>query len=256
MDRGGVRIASVPGLPEIAAGDDLAGVIARQTEGMLSARSVVCVAQKLVSKAEARVRRLSEVEPSPRARELAVEGAGQGDPRLVQVILDESAEIVRSARGVLISRTRHGFICANAGVDQSNAAEPDSVILLPSDPDGSARALKSALERLTGVAPLGVLISDSFGRAWRVGQVDVAIGLAGVVPLTDHVGAADRAGRPLAATLPAIADELAAAAGLARTKAGGDGVVIVDGLAPGSVSAADGPGAAALLRPVDEDLFR
>ncbi len=255
MIGGAVRIATVPGLPEIAAGDHLAALIARQAEGMLETGSIVCIAQKLISKAEGRVRRLADVEPSARALAFAGDGAGRGDARLVQVILDETADVVRRDRGVLICRTHHGFVCANAGVDQSNAAEPDSAILLPKDPDRSARTLKADLERLSGLRSLGVLVSDSFGRAWRLGQVDAAIGLAGVTALTEHGGHVDRAGRPLVATLPALADELAAAAGLARTKAGGDGVVIIGGLGQ-HVTSDDGPGAAALLRPVNEDLFR
>ncbi|MBJ7470029.1 MAG: coenzyme F420-0:L-glutamate ligase [Solirubrobacteraceae bacterium] len=250
-----VRITSLTGLPEIAADDDLAAVIAHHADGVLQPGAVVCVAQKLVSKAQGRVRQLAQVAPSARAQELAASGAGRGNPRLVQVILDESAEVLRAERGILICRTHHGLVCANAGVDQSNAARPGDVVLLPEDPDGAARALKAELERLTGAQPLGVLISDSFGRAWRLGQVDVAIGLAGIDPLDAHEGRVDRAGRPLVATMPAVADELAAAAGLARTKAGGDGVVIVDG-SGAHVSAADGPGAAALLRALDEDLFR
>lgn len=264
-----IRIDSLAGLPEIAAHDDLAGLIARQGEELLEAGAVLCVAQKLVSKAEGRVRRLADVTPTPLASKLAADGAGTGDARLVQVVLEETAEILRATRGVLITRTRHGFVCANAGVDRSNTgAAPASAsalrsgteadelaVLLPDDPDASARALKARLEQLTGVAPLAVLVTDSFGRAWRVGQVDTAIGAAGVDPATDLTGTVDRDGRPLAASVPALADELAAAAGLARVKGAADGVVVIRGLWR-HVSAADGPGAAALLRAAADDLFR
>lgn len=250
-----LHIAAVPGLPEVRAADDLAALIARHADELLQPGAIVCVAQKLVSKAEGRVRRLSAVVPSNRAFELARGGAGRGDARVVQLVLDESSELLRSERGVLICRTHSGLVCANAGVDRSNAANPDEAILLPADPDASARAIRGQLQTITGHAPLAVLISDSFGRAWRLGQVDVAIGLAGITPLDDHAGRHDRSGRVLAATLPATGDELAAAASLARTKDGGEGVVVIRGLQR-HVTADDGPGAAALQRPVDEDLFR
>lgn len=248
-----LSIAPVVGVPEIAPGDDLAALIARAGEELLAPGAVVCVAQKLVSKAEGRIVRLDDVQPTP----LAVSLAGDredGDPRHVQLILDESEEIVRADRGILICRTRHGFTCANAGVDRSNAPE-GTAILLPVDPDASARALRSALERLSGHAPLGVVITDSWGRAWRRGQVDAAIGVAGLEPLVDLAGTTDASGRPLTATQPAIADELAAAAGLARGKADQAGVVVIRGLER-RISADDGPGAAALVRPTSEDLFR
>lgn len=250
-----LRIEALEGLPEVTAGDDLAQLITNAVPGGLLPGTVVCVAQKLISKAEGRVRRLSRVVPGEEAVRLAAEGAGKGDARLVQVVLDETAELVRAERGVLICRTHTGLVCANAGVDRSNAADPDEAILLPADPDASARALRAQLHRRSGAAPLAVLISDSFGRAWRLGQVDVAIGLAGLIALDDHAGRQDRAGRTLVATAPAIADEVAAAASLARTKAGGQGVVLVGGL-QAHVTGGDGPGAAALLRAVAEDLFR
>lgn len=264
-----VQIDSVSGIPEIAPGDDLAGLIARQGEALLQAGAIVCIAQKLVSKAEGRVRRLADVAPTPLAVKLADDGAGTGDARLVQLVLEESAEILRATRGVLITRTRHGFVCANAGVDRSNtgtAAGPASAgtpgtngldelaVLLPEDPDASARALRSRLEQLTGVAPIAVIVTDSFGRAWRIGQVDHALGVAGVSPATDLAGTVDRDGRALVASVPALADEIAAAAGLARVKGAADGVVVLRGLER-HVSAADGPGAAALIRATREDLF-
>jgi len=209
-----------------------------------------------VSKAEGRVRRLDAIEPSERARALAAPGAAAAgkDPRHVQAILDESAAIVRSGHGVLVCETHHGFVCANAGIDQSNAAEAGELVLLPADPDGSARALRAGIAAARGVAP-AVVISDSFGRAWRLGQTDVAIGAAGLVALDDWRGRADARGRELAATVIAVADAVAAAADLARTKDSGEPAVLVRGLER-FVTRANGPGAAALRRPVDEDLFR
>jgi len=209
-----------------------------------------------VSKAEGRVRRLDAIEPSERARALAAPGAAAAgkDPRHVQAILDESAAIVRSGHGVLVCETHHGFVCANAGIDQSNAAEAGELVLLPADPDGSARALRAGIAAARSVAP-AVVIADSFGRAWRLGQTDVAIGVAGLVALDDWRGRADGRGRELAATVIAVADAVAAAADLARTKDSGEPAVLVRGLER-FVTRANGPGAAALRRPVDEDLFR
>jgi coenzyme F420-0:L-glutamate ligase/coenzyme F420-1:gamma-L-glutamate ligase len=250
-----VRIEPVEGLPEITPGDDLAAVVLDAAGARLEPGTVVCVAQKLVSKAEGRIVDLSTVEPSP-AVALLAESSGR-DPRLDQVILGESAEVIRGERGILICRTHHGFVCANAGVDRSNAGPDgaDRAILLPLDPDGSARQLRAALQARSGVVPLAVLISDSFGRAWRIGQVDVAIGVAGLLPtLPPGDASRDRDGRPLVASQPAIADEIAAAADLARTKAGGHGVVLVHGLGE-HVGADDGPGVAATLRARHEDLF-
>lgn len=248
-----LSLTAIDGLPEIAAGDDLATLIFAAAGDQLTAGDVVCVAQKLVSKAEGRVIPLDSVAPTPLATQLAADRP-DGDARHIQLILDESAEIIRADRGILICRTHHGFTCANAGVDRSNA--PDgTAILLPVDPDASARQLRAELQRRSGAEPLAVVITDSWGRAWRRGQVDAAIGAAGITPLIEHRGDLDRGGRPLTATQPALADELAAAAGLARSKADGAGVVIVRGLT-GAVTASDGPGAGALVRPTSEDLFR
>jgi coenzyme F420-0:L-glutamate ligase/coenzyme F420-1:gamma-L-glutamate ligase len=213
---------------------------------------VLVVAHKVVSKAEGRVRRLGEVTPGDRARALATEH--HKDPRHVQVVLDETAALLRAERGVLICRTHHGFVCANAGVDASNAGEPDTVVLLPRDPDASARRLRARLRELGGDAP-AVLLTDSFGRAWRHGQVDVAIGCAGLAPLEDWRGRPDAAGREMRATWIAVADQVAGAADLTRSKDGRRPAVVVHGL-DRHVSASDGPGAAALLRPLAEDLFR
>jgi coenzyme F420-0:L-glutamate ligase / coenzyme F420-1:gamma-L-glutamate ligase len=235
------------GLPEIRPGDDLAALIGAAAGDGLRPGDVLVVAHKVVSKAEGAIVDLAGVEPTDRARALAAE-AGK-DPRQVQVVLDESAELVRAERGVLIARTRHGFVCANAGVDASNAPGPDTLVCLPRDPDASARALRTALP-----ARPAVVIADSFGRAWRNGQVEVAIGVAGLRPLHDWRGRADSAGRELRATWIAVADEAAAAADLVRDKDSREPVVVVRGL-DRHVTADDGPGAAALLRPRAEDLF-
>jgi coenzyme F420-0:L-glutamate ligase/coenzyme F420-1:gamma-L-glutamate ligase len=249
-----LTVQALTGLPEIEHGADLAALIADRASGHLAlhAADVLVIAHKAFSKAEGRTRALADVVPGEQARHLAREH--DKDPRHLQVILDESREVIRAAHGVLICVTHHGFVCANAGVDASNASIPDTVIMLPRDPDGSARALRARLASLAGVRP-GVVITDSFGRAWRLGQCDVAIGCAGIAPLDDWRGRVDRAGRELHATVRATADELAAAADLARTKDGGQPVVLVRG-AGNYVTEEDGPGAAALIRPTTEDLFR
>ena len=213
---------------------------------------MVVLAHKAVSKAEGRVRRLDGVQPGPRARALG--RRVDKDARHVQVVLDEAVEVLRAERGVIITVTRHGFVCANAGVDASNAPDAETVILLPLDPDGSARALRAALRERAGVR-VGVVITDSFGRAWRVGQVDVAIGAAGLEPLEDWRGRPDSAGRELKATWIALADEIAGAADLARGKDSREPVVVVRGLER-FVTGEDGPGAAALVRERELDLFR
>jgi coenzyme F420-0:L-glutamate ligase / coenzyme F420-1:gamma-L-glutamate ligase len=213
---------------------------------------VIVVASKAVSKAEGRVLSLASVEPGERALALAAEQ--DKDPRLVQLVLDESVELLRARRGVLIAETRHGFVCANAGIDASNVPGDDRVVLLPEDPDASARALRAGLETARGVRP-GVLLTDSFGRAWRLGQTDVAIGAAGVAVLDDWRGRRDHEGRELAATVLAAGDALAGAADLSRSKDAGEPAVLVRGLER-LVLPDDGPGAAALRRPRADDLFR
>jgi coenzyme F420-0:L-glutamate ligase/coenzyme F420-1:gamma-L-glutamate ligase len=246
-----ILAVALAGVPEIAAGDDLAALLVAAA-GDLRPGDVLVVAHKIVSKAAGRTVALDGVQPGARAVALAAEHGK--DARLVEVILRESESVVRSRPGVLICRTPHGFVCANAGVDASNAATAGELVLLPADPDASARALRAAIRDLTGVAP-AIVIADSFGRAWRVGQCDVAIGIAGLAPVEDWRGRADAAGRRLDATIIAIADEAAAAADLARAgKASGEPAVIVRGLER-HVSADDGPGAAALVRVRAEDLF-
>ncbi|HEX3511068.1 MAG TPA: coenzyme F420-0:L-glutamate ligase [Solirubrobacteraceae bacterium] len=250
-----LALRPLPGIPEIHPGDDLAAAIIAAA-GELRGGAVLAVAHTVVSKAEGALVALAGVSPGEDAVRIAAE---QGkDPRLVQVVLDESVEVLRCERGVIVSRTRHGLVCANAGVDTSNSSAPDTVVVLPRDPDASARSLRARLRELAGWHPSetpAVLITDTFGRAWRHGQVDVAIGLAGLAPLDDWRGRTDSAGLELQATWLAVADAAAAAADLARTKSSGEPVVAIDGLGA-FVSADDGPGAAALVRALDEDLFR
>jgi len=247
-----ITVTAVSGLPEINEDTELAKLIAESTQTSLLEDAVVVISHKAVSKAEGAVVALANVQPSQRALELAAE---QGrDPRQVQVILDQSAELLRAEHGVLICVTHHGFVCANAGVDASNSASDETLVLLPRDPDESARQIRSRLAELTG-ARTAVVIADSFGRAWRFGQVDVAVGCAGLSPIDDWEGRSDRSGRTLSATAIAIADSAAAAADLARAKDSGHPVVLIQGLER-FITEADGPGAAALLRPANQDLFR
>lgn len=243
-----MRADALPGLPEVRPGDDLAALLAAAADraGGLLPTDVLAVAHKVVSKAEGRLVDVATVEPGPEARGLAARHGK--DARHVQVILDEATEILRADRGRIICRTRHGFVCANAGVDASNAGAPDTLVLLPADADASARALRRRL----GCA---VLVTDSFGRAWRHGQAEVAIGCAGLAPAEDWRGLPDSDGRELAATVIAIADEAAAAADLARAKDSREPAVRIRGLER-HVTADDGPGAAALVRALADDLFR
>jgi coenzyme F420-0:L-glutamate ligase / coenzyme F420-1:gamma-L-glutamate ligase len=212
---------------------------------------VLVIAHKAVSKSEGRLRALDEIEPGEQARALAAEH--DKDARLVQAVLDETAELLRAERGVLICRTHHGFVCANAGVDQSNAPSAGELVLLPKDPDGSARRLRSGIAEARGVRP-AVVVSDSFGRPWRLGEVDVAIGAAGLVALDDWTGRRDAAGRELRVTTIAVADAVAAAADLTRSKDSSQPGVLVRGLER-FVTPEDGPGAAAVLRPQRDQLF-
>jgi coenzyme F420-0:L-glutamate ligase/coenzyme F420-1:gamma-L-glutamate ligase len=245
-----LRVSPVRGMPEVSEGMRVGELIAERVD--LADGDVVVISQKIVSKAEGQVRRLSSVLPSAEARKLAAV-LGK-EPALVELILEESNEVLRVGRSVVISETKHGFVCANAGIDSSNLPEPDSVCLLPEDPDGSARRIRTEIAS-GGGARVGVVVSDSFGRAWRLGQAEVAIGCAGLAPLDDWRGRRDAGGRPLEATLIAIADEAASAADLVRDKASGVPAALIRGLGR-HVTAEDGPGAAALRRPRDEDLFR
>ena len=242
-----LRVLPVEGLPEVTEGMKVGELIAERAE--LNPGDVVVISQKIVSKAEGRVRRLADVEPSEGAIEL---GKRLGkEPELIELILSESREILREER-VLITETHHGFVCANAGIDTSNLPEQGTVCLLPTDPDNSARTIRTQI----AARPLpAVVIADSFGRAWRLGQAEVAIGCAGLAPMDDWRGRSDSSGRELSATVIAIADEVAAAADLVRAKNSGTPAAIVRGLER-HVSAEDGPGAAALRRPPGEDLFR
>ena len=249
-----ITAVALEGIPPISEGDDLAALLAEaMLPGAPAAGDVLVLAHKVVSKSEGRTRRLSSVTPTARAREL---GARLGkDARHVQVVLDESREVRRAEHGVLIAVTHHGFVCANAGVDSSNAPDDDTVILLPQDPDRSAQELRSRLrDLLDGPAP-AVVITDSFGRAWRHGQCDIAIGCAGLLPLDDWRGHHDSRGHRLSATVIAAADELAAAADLARAKDSMQPAVLVSG-AGRHVSPDPGPGATALIRSEAQDLFR
>ena len=242
------------GIPEVAPGDDLAALIATAAEraGGLEPGDVLVIAHKVVSKAEGAVVDLADITPTARARFIADEHGK--DPRAVQVVLDQTAELVRVGPGVLICRTRHGFVCANAGVDASNAGAEDRLVTLPADPDASARALRATIAPGPAEARPAIVISDSFGRAWRHGQTEAAIGIAGLSPLEDWRGRRDAEGRELRATWIAVADQAAGAADLVRGKDERVPAVLLRGLAR-FVTADDGPGARALLRPRDEDLF-
>jgi coenzyme F420-0:L-glutamate ligase / coenzyme F420-1:gamma-L-glutamate ligase len=219
-----IQLLPVHGLPEIRPDDDLAALIAGAAP--LEDDDIVVVAQKAVSKAEGRIVRIDDYEASEKARQLA---GDERDPREVEVILREAKRIIRERGPLVITETRHGFVCASAGVDHSNAPEPGTLVLLPLDPDASARRLRQGLQELTG-RTVGVVVTDSFGRPFRQGTTDVAIGVAGFEPILDLRGTTDRIGYELRASRVAIADELAGAADLARGKAEGVPVVLVRGL--------------------------
>jgi len=242
------RVFGLRGIPEIEPGDDLSVRLAEAAEraGGLEDGDVVVVAQKVVSKAEGRIVRLDDVVASPRAIELAADR----DARHVQVILDETARIVRSRPPLLISETRHGFVCASAGVDASNAKGVGTLILLPLDPDASAAALRMSLREHTG-AEVGVIVSDSFGRAWRQGTTEVALGVAGVTAVLDLAGRRDAAGYELQGTQIAIADELAGAAELVLGKLRRIPAAVIRGLD----TTGEGRGRD-LVMPAERDLFR
>jgi coenzyme F420-0:L-glutamate ligase/coenzyme F420-1:gamma-L-glutamate ligase len=246
----GMQALPVVGLPEISEGAALGELVSARIE--LSVGDVVVISQKAVSKAEGRVRRLSSVLPGGEARRLAAV-LGK-EPALVELILEESREVLRAERSVLITETNHGFVCANAGIDTSNLPEPDTACLLPEDPDASARRIRTEIRKAASASP-AVVIGDSFGRPWRLGQAEAAIGCAGLTPLDDWRGRKDAHGQDLEATQIAIADEAAAAADLVRSKDSGIPAVILRGL-DHYVTPDDGPGAQALRRPRADDLFR
>lgn len=247
-----LTVTAVSGLLEIRPGDDLATLIrdaARAQGEELQDGDIVVVAQKIVSKSEGRIVRLADVVPGEKAREMAAESGK--DARQIEVVLRESAKIVRWERGILISETHHGFICANAGVDRSNAGAPDTVVLLPVDPDASATRLRDAFRRAAGVT-VAVVVTDTFGRAWREGHTNVAIGIAGLPALKRYVGQRDPEGYELRVTEIAVADEIAAAAELVMGKLDRCPVALVRGFT------LDEPAETAqeYVRPADRDLFR
>lgn len=242
-----LRLQGLKTLPEVRQGDDLSAMIreavAREGRRLLDS-TIVVVAQKVVSKSEGALVDLETIEPSPLSADWAVQWGK--DPRAIEIVLREATRIVRMDRGVIVAQTRHGFITANAGVDLSNSSGKTRAVLLPRDPDASAHSLRAAL----GCG--AVIISDTFGRPWREGLVNVAIGVSGMDAVEDLRGTCDRDGRPLSATILARADEMAGAAGLLMPKAGGVPVVLIDGY---SWDRRDGT-ARSLLRAPDMDLFR
>ncbi len=248
----GLNVVPLTGIPSIQAGNDLPALLAAaisRSDHTMTANDILVVAQKVVSKAEGAMVELGSVEPGAEALKLA-EQVGK-DSRLIELILASSVRVVRSVPGVLITETHHGLICANAGIDSSNAPGPDTVILLPEDPDRSAQQIREGIAARTGVSP-AVVVSDTFNRPWRQGSTNVGIGTAGFVPLDDARGTPDDAGRILQATLVSIADEVAAAAQLVMGETGGVPAAIVSGL---ELDAAE-VGSQSLLRDPERDLFR
>ncbi len=252
LREGTIRLFGIPGLPEIQTGDNLPRLIvdaARAARIAFESGDILVIAQKIISKSEGRTVLISTVTPSAEALSLAA--TVQNDPRMIELILRESRRIVRKGPRALIVETHHGFVCANAGVDRSNVPGEHAVTLLPRDPDRSARRLAAALRKRTGKR-LAVIISDTFGRPWRLGLTNVAIGAAGVPALHDLRGAKDRSGKSLHATILAVADELAAAAGLAMGKTTSLPVVLIRGYRYRPAQ----QNAASIIRPAHEDLFR
>ena len=251
---GVVSVIPLEGLPELEESDDLALLLhaAAERVGGLRDGDVIVVAQKAVSKVEGRIVRLADIEPSARAIELA---GPEGDPRHVEAILRESVEVVRSRPPLVIAETRHGFVCASAGVDASNTPADETVVLLPLDPDASARRLRERLVALGG-ADVGVIVSDSFGRPWRFGIVDVALGVAGIEPLVDLRDTPDADGRIMHSTVVALADEIASAAELASGKTSRQPVVLVRGVEFSSSGESEPSVAAEVVMPKEMDLFR
>jgi coenzyme F420-0:L-glutamate ligase/coenzyme F420-1:gamma-L-glutamate ligase len=246
-----IQIIPLRGLPEVRQGDNVAKMIveAAASEPGIRGGDVLVVTQKIVSKSEGRVVSLSSVKPSAEALRLAIET--EKDPRLVELILRESASIVRQRGPIIITETKHGFVCANAGIDASNVGPEGTVCLLPEDPDRSAQAIRAEIGRATG-ADVAVIISDTFGRAWREGHTNVAVGVAGMMPFADYVGQSDAFGYELRVSTLAVADELAGAAELVQNKLDGVPVAIVRGY---TYPAGDGT-ARGMIRPKENDLFR
>jgi coenzyme F420-0:L-glutamate ligase/coenzyme F420-1:gamma-L-glutamate ligase len=246
-----VRIIPIPGIPEIHANDALGSMIVAATRaaGGVEAGDVFVVTQKVVSKAEGRIVDLASVTPSAFAQQIAAQW--EKDARQVEVVLGETKRIVRMERGVMICETHHGFVCANAGVDASNVERTGTVCLLPVDSDASARAIRDAVREKLGVR-VAVIVSDTFGRPWREGHVNFAVGMAGIAPIVDYAGQHDPAGYELRVTRMAIADELAAAAELVHGKLARVPVAIVRGVEYDDASGAIGE----LVRPPERDLFR
>ena len=245
----GIELIPIEGFPEVRPGDDLAEMVAGAVQGSLRSGDVLVVTHKIMSKAEGRLVDLGGVEPSALAKEYAARWGK--DPRQIEVVFRESRRVVRMDRGVVISETRHGFVCANAGVDASNVPDEETVCLLPVDPDRSAARLREALRGRLG-AEVAVVVSDSFGRAWRFGITDVAIGVSGMDPLADYRGQNDPHGYPMEASVLAVADELAAAAELVMGKTDGVPIAIVRGYAYGR----DAGTGQDLLMPPERDMFR
>jgi coenzyme F420-0:L-glutamate ligase / coenzyme F420-1:gamma-L-glutamate ligase len=249
-------VQSLAGIPEVTTETDLPKVIAEALERYaikVQFGDVLVVAQKIISKREGRVIRLVEITPSAKAQELAL--GLEKDPRLVELVLSESTEIIRAAPGNFICRTHHGFVCANAGIDASNVGgASNTVILLPQDPDASARKLRADLKQRFDV-DAAIVISDSFGRPWRLGQVEVALGCAGIVAASDWRGLTDADDRPLVATISAHGDALASVTELVRSKNSHRPVTFIRG-GGFEVTVQDGPGATSLIRPLEQDLFR
>jgi coenzyme F420-0:L-glutamate ligase / coenzyme F420-1:gamma-L-glutamate ligase len=245
----GLEVFGIEGFPEARPGDDLAALVCAAVEGDLRSGDVLVVTHKILSKAEGRLVDLRTVEPSPFAKGYATRYGK--DPRQIEVVFRESRRIVRMDRGIVISETHHGFVCANAGVDASNVPGDDSVCLLPVDPDASASKLRAALAGRLGVE-VAVVVSDSFGRAWRHGITDVAVGVAGMDPIADYRGLRDPHGYPMEASVLAVADELAAAAELVMGKTNGIPLAVVRGY---PYTPAPGTGKD-LLMPPERDMFR
>jgi coenzyme F420-0:L-glutamate ligase/coenzyme F420-1:gamma-L-glutamate ligase len=247
-----IAIIPIPGIPQVRPGDDLPSVLLDaidQAKVGLKSGDILVMCQKIVSKAEGAVVDLKTVEPSPFARQIASQW--EKDPRVVEVVLRQSSRIIRMKNGVVITETKQGWVCANSGVDESNSLGDDIAIVLPEDPDASARAIRIAIQERRGIT-IGVVITDTFGRPWRDGLVEFALGVSGFEPLLDLRGSTDLQGRELHHTVVAVADELAAAAGLVMEKGAAVPAVIIRGY---RYIPAEGDGKK-LIRPADADLFR